>query len=405
VFSPAVRLVAMLVALTALSQFFRASTGAIGPELARDLSLTPEALAFVNASFFIALGLTQLPVGLAFDRWGPRRTATALTAVAVAGALLHTVADSTAMLALARGLAGFGMGAGFMGAVVLCARWFPGGSFATVLSWVFALSNLGTLAAATPLAWAAGTVGWRAAFLLAAVVTALVGALYWANVRDAPPGAPEAARPDRLADVLRGMWQVWRSPGLGPVFAMHLFVYASMITVLSLWAGPYLADVHGFGTLPRGHVLAAMAAAQVAGILAYGPLDRLFASRKKVVVGGTLLSIATLAPLALWPGLPAGTAVALLIAMCAASAYGVVIVAHGRSLFPAHLTGRGVTSLNMAQVIGSSLLPLLTGWVAAWAAAGAQPLPEAAYRWVFGTLAAGLALGLACYLRSRDVPP
>ena len=51
-----------------------------------------------------------------------------------------------------------------------------------------------------------------------------------------------------------------------------------------------------------------------------------------------------------------------------------VIVAHGRSLFPDHLLGRGVTTVNIAQVIGLTMLPLLTGpIVGAFADAGAAP--------------------------------
>ena len=56
-----------------LSQFFRASTSVIGPELIRDLALSPEALGFANGSFFVALLLAQVPVGVAFDRRRPAR--------------------------------------------------------------------------------------------------------------------------------------------------------------------------------------------------------------------------------------------------------------------------------------------------------------------------------------------
>ena len=395
-----------LVAATGLSQFHRASTGAIGPEIAADLGLGPQGLAAVNAAFFAALGLAQIPVGLASDRWGPRLVVAVLTVLAVAGALLHTVADSALLLAAARGLAGLGCAASFMAAVVLCGRWFAAARFTTVLSWVFALSNLGVLAAGTPLALAAAGAGWRSAFVLVAAASAVIGVGFWLAVRDEPPGRPAAARSGGgPAEALGGLWRVWRSPGLLPVFALHLFVYASLIVLIALWAGPYLADVHGLGAVERGHVLTAMAAAQVAGLLCYGPLDRLANSRKRVAVGGALLSIAVFGLLAVLPDPPLALAVALLLAACSVTAYGIVLVAHGRALFPPELVGRGVTSLNLAQVIGSATLPLLTGAVAEWASAGALPLPEAAYRLVFATIAGGLALGLCGYLFARDVPP
>ena len=79
----------MLAAITIVSQFFRTSNGVIGPELIRDLGLTPAELGIANGAFFLALGLAQVPVGMAFDRYGPRRTVTGLTVIAVAGALLQ----------------------------------------------------------------------------------------------------------------------------------------------------------------------------------------------------------------------------------------------------------------------------------------------------------------------------
>ena len=58
-----VALLAMLAATAILSQFFRSSNSVIGPELIRDLSLSPEGLGFANGSFFAALLLAQVPVG------------------------------------------------------------------------------------------------------------------------------------------------------------------------------------------------------------------------------------------------------------------------------------------------------------------------------------------------------
>jgi predicted MFS family arabinose efflux permease len=346
---PGLRIVVLLSALTAVSQFYRASLSAIAPELSRDLALSPEALGMANGAFFLSLGLVQLPVGMLFDRHGPRRTIGALTVLAVAGSLLH--------------------------------------------------------AAATPLAAATTEVGWRWAFVGAAGFTVVVGLLFHALVGDAPPGVAAAGTRESMGAILRGLAQVWRSPGLPRVLAIHTFAYASMITILGLWAGPYLHDVHGLAPVARGNVLLAMGLAQIVGILAYGPLDRLFNTRKRVVMAGTAGSIALLGTLAALSQPPTWLAVLLLVAFCLVTAYGIVIVAHGRSLFPDELAGRGVTTVNLAQVAGSAGLPILTG-----ALVGAFPMaggvaPEAAYRAIWAFIAVALASGLVVYAGARDVPP
>ena len=147
----------------------------------------------------------------------------------------------------------------------------------------------------------------------------------------------------------------------------------------------------------RGNVLLAMGVAQTAGILVYGPLDRVLRSRKKVVLLGTMISVAILAAMAGVPAPPLSLSVGLLIAICFFCAFGTVIVAQGRTLFPDRLGGRAVTTVNMAQCFGLTVLPAVTGYIVE--GYGADDL---AYRLVFATLGAGLVLGSLAYFRAPD---
>jgi predicted MFS family arabinose efflux permease len=383
------RLLVALAAATIASQFLRSSSGVIAPELVRDLALSPEMLGFANGCFFISLGLAQVPVGMLFDRVGVRSTYLALTGFAALGALLQAWAETGLGLAMARLLMGLGCGASFMGAVLLASRWFAADRLATVLSWVFALSQVGVLLAASPLAAASEAWGWRAVFVATAIGVLALGALYAWFVRDEPPGAHHVlAAPQTAHDgALVGLWRVLRTKDLGPVLAIHTFAYAACNTVLGLWAAPYLADVHRLAPVERGHVLLAMGIGQVAGVLAFGPLDRIFDSRKRVVVGGATASLACLA------------------ALTTVSQYPVAIIAHARGLFPASHAGRGITTANLAQVIGAASLPYATGLVVGASSGPGGSYPELAYRLVFATIAASLAAGLAFYLQARDVKP
>ena len=391
-------LLLLLIAVTCLSQVDRVSNSVIAPELTRDLGLSARQLGWAGSAFFFALFAVQIPVGMWFDRFGARRTVAALSLLAMAGSLWIARATDAADLIAGRAIVGVGCAASFMSVVFLCARWFEPARLATALSWVFAASNIGTLAAATPLAWIAATLGWRDGFAGLAAITLLVAFLFYAIVRDRPPEARHLIPPqEKLGDVFRGLWQVWRTPGLGPVLSMHFFAYATLLTVVGIWGGPYLNDVHGLDGVARGNVLLAMGVAQIAGILAYGPLDRLLRSRKKVVFGGALASTILLAVMAAIAEPPLWLAVVLLVAFCFFCAYGTVIVAQGRALFPDRLAGRGVTTVNMAQCLGLAILPAGTGYIVE--AFGASDL---AYRLTFAALAAGLVVGSIAYARARD---
>nr|WP_256476308.1 MFS transporter [Siccirubricoccus soli] len=386
--------------MTGASQFHRSALGVVGPELAADLGAGPGLLGAANGAFFLALLLLQVPVGLALDRLGPRFTVAALSLPAALGALGQGLAPEGDWFLLARFLLGIGCAASFMGAVVLAARWHGGPALTTALARIFASSQLGVLLAGAPFAWASGLLGWRGAYALSGLLTLGLAWLWWRWAQDDPPDRPRPDRPaEGLVEALRGQLTVWRTPGLLPVLAMHLVGYAAMATVLAVWAGPYLAAEYGLAPGPRGAVLGAMGAVLVLGLLGIGPLERWLNTRKWLVAACCLGAALSLGLLAAWPAPPLAVAVALLVLLCLFSCFPVVVVAHGRSLFPDHLVGRGATTVNLAQTLGSAALPALTGWAVAVApAAEAWPI-------AFGTLSACLLLGLAGYLTGRDAPP
>ena len=399
-------LMAALVTMSCLSQFYRVSNSVIAPELMRELGLTSEQLGLAGGAFFITLLIMQIPVGIWFDRYGARITLTLLSVFSVIGAILVSLATSANELIIARAVIGLGCAANFMALVFLLSRWVEPQRYTAMLAVGFALSNIGTLAAATPLAWAAATFGWRTTFLFLGLITALGTAVFWFVVQDYPPGrtAPPTEA-SSLANELRGLITVFRTPGLVPVLAMHTFAYATQLTIIGVWAGPYLFDVHGLDGIARGNVLLAMGFAQIAGVFSYGPLDRIFASRKKVIIGGVCLVVLLLALMSVIAKPPLWLGITLLILVTFAASYGVVIVSQGRALFPSHLAGRGATTVNMAQLFGLMGLPIVTGQIV-----GAFPTvgglaPEIAYRAAFAALALGNVVGLIVYLRSTDSRP
>ena len=398
--------IAVLVSITGLSLFYRSCLGVIAPELTRDLGLTPEDLGSANGAFFLAIAALQIPVGLLFDRYGPRKVVAGFTALAVIGAAWQAVAGGPLEFMIARFVLGVGCAASFMGAVTLCALWVSGARLSTELSRIFAFSQAGTFLAATPLALAETAIGWRWAFAAVAALTAVAGVLFYVVIRDRPSDALPLQSQESFSDVVRGLLEVWRTPGLPSLLAVHTFAYASMATVLGLWAGPYLAHVHGLDLATRGNVLLACCAAQLLGVLMIGPLDRVFDTRKWIIVPAGLASVASLGALALIPNLSVVTASALLIVFTGITCWAVLIVAHGRSLFPDRLIGRGVTTVNIAQVAGLTILPLLTGAIVGAFDAPNAVSPEIAYRWAFGAIAATLAAGLAVYaFTAKDAKP
>src|SRR5687768_18028983 len=70
------------------SHFFRASNVTIGLDLMRDLSIGPQALGALTGAFFFGFSAMQIPCGLLFDHYGPRRTVTGMLVVATIGGVI-----------------------------------------------------------------------------------------------------------------------------------------------------------------------------------------------------------------------------------------------------------------------------------------------------------------------------
>ena len=91
----AVAVVAILGLLYIVSQFLRNSVGVIAPNLAAEVGLSPIEIGLLSSIYFFCFAATQLPLGVALDRFGPKRCMLVSIAVTVAGsaafALAHDV--------------------------------------------------------------------------------------------------------------------------------------------------------------------------------------------------------------------------------------------------------------------------------------------------------------------------
>ena len=177
-----------------ISQFLRNSIGVIAPNLATELGLSASEIGLLASVFFFSFAAAQIPLGLALDRYGPRRCMLVCAVIAIAGALLFAWAPSPGWLIAARVLMGLGASCYFMAPLALYATRFPPDRFATVAGFQYGLGTLGTLLATAPFAWAVAAIGWRACFVVVAGTMLAAGLLIAIVIRDdAPaPGAREA---------------------------------------------------------------------------------------------------------------------------------------------------------------------------------------------------------------------
>ena len=73
---------------------------------------------------------------------------------------------------------------------------------------------------------------------------------------------------------------------------------------------------------------------------------------------------------------------------------------HAKSFFPEHLTGRGVTLLNLFGMGGAGLFQSLSGRLYAGVSPNVEPV--VAYQILFAFFGAAVLVGIIAYAFSRD---
>jgi predicted MFS family arabinose efflux permease len=375
-----------------LSQFFRAFLAVLSTALSQDIGTGPEDLAFASGLWFLSFAAMQLPVGWALDTIGPRRTASVLLLLGGAGgAALFALAGSAFHINVAMLLIGVGCSPVLMASYYIFARQFPPARFATLAALMLGVGSLGNLVASYPMAFAAETIGWRAALWVLAATCGIVAAGIFACVRD-----PEPVTGDQKGSVL----DLLKMPVIWFLLPLMLVNYAPVGAVRGLWIGPYLNDVFGLTVSQIGQATLVMGVAMIVGTLCYGPLDRILGTRKWIIFWGNLACAASILTLAALADRSAGLAIALMAVTGFFGASFPIIIAHARGFFPPHLTGRGVTLMNLFGIGGVSMMQFASGKVhTTFAQTGDAAAPYIAIFTFFGV---SLALGVAIYAFSTD---
>jgi MFS family permease len=398
----AVAVVVTLGVLYIVSQFLRHSVGVIAPDLAAEIGLTPIGLGLLSSIYFFVFAATQLPLGVALDRFGPKLCMLGSIGFTVMGCVLFAAAHGIGGLVTARALLGFGTASFLMAPVALYARWFPPERFSTFAGIQLGLGSLGAIFATAPLASATASFGWRMTFLGVGVCAALIGVLVWFIVTDDPPGVKQAPRRESLGESVLGIWQVIRTPSMVRVFMAQLSSYPTYLLVVGLWGGPYLTHVYGYDLQGRGDILFVAALAQVLGSFFWGPSDRLFGRHKLPVLIGIGTCLGSLMLLASVGTLPVPLLVGVLATIGFSTGMTSLVMSHGRSLVPPHLLGRTITLLNIGTMGGGFLVQFVSGSIINLFAAPGGSYPLAAYRVVFAMQAVLVLIGFFAYFGSQE---
>ena len=331
-----------------LSYLLRTVNAVISPDLTRELGLSAADLGLLTGAYFFSFAVAQIPVGVALDRYGPRRVEASLLVLAAIGALLFAFGQTLLQLAVARALIGFGVSACLMAALKAFSQWYPPQHYASMTGQIMAAGALGAISSTLPLELALPLFGWRGVFVAVALAGVAILLLIAVLVPDHPDDRHSGAHADD-----QSVATIFRSPVFWRFAPQAALFGGGLMATQSLWSLPFLTSVAGLDRMLAAEHLMAVNLGMLAGqlsiaavaahLLRHGVTPQLMMEAGLALVVGIEAAIIVLAGggLALWFlwGVASATS---------AQVYGVVA-----SRFPQSLSGRAATAVNLMAFIGA----------------------------------------------------
>ncbi|GGY46868.1 MFS transporter [Pseudoduganella albidiflava] len=390
-----------------LSCLLRTVNAVLAPQLVDTAALTPGDLGLLTSAYFLAFALAQLPVGVALDRFGPRRVQVPMLLLAAAGTFAFASGTGFAQLLAARTVMGLGLAGCFMAAVKAIAMWVAPERMPSVQGYLIAAGGLGAASSTLPVTLFLQHADWRALFVVLALCCVGV-ALLVLLLAPAQPAAP------RQAFGMADLAEVFRHPAFRETASLVLVPHAVFFGIQGLWIGRWLTDAGRCSEQDVAWLLSIGMAAVIFGAIAVGTVTE-WAGRR----GAEPITVAGIG-VALFVAVQCGFVVAWQPAASPASfsycamlsvlfalvgtVTGIEYTIVARALPPA-LAGRAATCLNLLIFTGAFLVQAGFGLVVdLWPPDAAQRYPAAAYRAAFLLLVMLQLPGIVRFFRRRRRP-
>jgi MFS family permease len=353
----------VLSALYILSMFHRVSNAVIAPNLIEDLSLDAETLGILGGAYFYSFTLIQIPMGPMLDRIGPRLVISSFAFIGALGAFLFAFSHSFYAAFWGRILIGLGMGSVLMSSLKLFTLRFSPRQFATLMGTFVSIGSLGSILAASPLAYFTSRIGWRLTFAIAGGISIIVAYFtFWILGRDKERDTDLPTSPSPPFGIFQSLRIILGTLAFWQGSAVAFFRYGTLIALQGLWLGPYLMNIKGYGPVRVGNMLIFMS---LGGILG-GPIsgrfsDRAFPSRKVVALAGLGAYTFCLFPLTGFVKMESPLLYGVLFFFIGFfNTFGMGIYSHIKELFPLTIAGTVMTWINFFNMAGVAVfMPLL----------------------------------------------
>lgn len=389
----------IICAVYMLVYFHRVTTSVIATDLLDAFDTNAAALGFMSSMYFYLYAIEQPLVGYLSDRLGPRRVVVLWSLIAALGCVIFGLAPTIGWASVGRALIGFGVGGVYVPGLKAISQWFSRKDLGTMTGMLIGTGNLGAIAATTPLAWMAATLGWRTSFFFIGGLTVLLALVGFFFVRDykgtAPPPSEKAPAESSLKASMR---QIVGAPWFWVVAVLFFGVFGGTVSLQGLWATPYLMSLFGLDRHSASQINLALPVAYMLGAPLFGRLgDRVFKDRVSLLAVLLALLTGTWLMLTFFPrflGLGGVTALYAIVGILAGG-ISTTIWATAQAKTPPAVMGLMSGLMNPFPLLGMAVMQGVTGAIVNRAGKIGDVYAPEGYRNAFFTL---LLIAAVCFV-------
>ncbi len=356
----AMRVVLIFAAAYLLSYAFRAINAVIAPALMADLHLSNADLGLLSSAYFVGFASLQLPLGVWLDKYGSRRTESALLLFAAIGAAVFAMSSTLLGLWIGRALIGVGVSSCLMAPLKAYRVWYPPQRQSQLASWMLVFGTCGALTTTVPVTTVLPVIGWRGVFWIMSGLILLATALLYFYLKPVEQeiNAKQAAAFSGSNEKHQSYRAIFANPYFRRMALLGAVHQGGFMAMQTLWAGPWMVTVLGLTVGQTSQVLFAFNFALMLSYLVlswWAPRHISHEGSKglpvlKVVAIGLTGSVLTQLLMLL---LPYGWAWILWIVFAVMVTVTTLAQTHVSLSFPPKQVGRANSAFNLTLFIGA----------------------------------------------------
>ena len=260
-----------------LSCLFRTMNAVLVPTLLHLTQATPTELGLLNATYFLAYALFQIPLGTLLDNYGARKIQSVLFIIGGLGLILSGVTNHIGIIAVGHALLGIGMSGGLMAAFKMIVQWFPNEKIPMLNGIMMTFGGIGILLSATPTEYLVSHFGWKVLNISYGILAISVAALIYLIV----PETKVATEKSCLARQFNALAEIFKSKYFWSIALITTSVLPSFMAIHGLWIENWLQTVANAPQNKIDDYLVFIAIAMTISLLSTGYIARA-ASRSKI---------------------------------------------------------------------------------------------------------------------------